>query len=570
MSSPQRATATFTTTGRSWQQLALLMVFTGATALQAERAALAVAQGGGVLPPPLPGLIAVRQPDLGGLEPKVRDQLISFQTSLASLAKDSSTTDLKLSEAYGLMGQVYQAYSLISPAKECYLNARHLAPRDFRWSYLLANVSQQEGRIAEAVSYYIIVRQLRPDYLAAPVNLGNLYMQQNRLEEARSSFKEALALNPNCSAAHYGLGQIALSGRHYTEAVEHLEHALAGAPEATRIHYALALGYRGLGNIQKAQTHLTQQGPVGIRVADPLMDGLQELIRGERLHLVRGRTAFDALRFSEAADAFRKAVAANPASVPARVNLGSTLAMIGEVKEAIAEYQEAIRLSPSNAAAHYNLGMLLAKQNQHQAATVHLQSVLVANPKDTDARFLLAMELLKSSRTEESRAEFSRVVESDPDNEDALLEYVKLLFSGKQYKLAIETLETAYARFPQKGRTAAMLAYLLGSSPQYELRDGKRALALARLVYESTGLANHGALVAMALAELGQCSEAARWQRQMIAAAEQLRNTEMAGKLKADLKRYEGSGPCRPQSHGVIPAPPLQDEKKTPRIPESR
>src|SRR6185295_4384972 len=364
--------------------------------VQVEAAAPGRSQSGGVLPASRSGLLPIHQPALEELGPNVREHLISFQDSLARQAKDSSTTDLKLSEAYGMMGQVYQAYSLASPARECYLNAHQLTPKDFRWTYLLGNISQQEGKVEEALTYYKLVRNLRPGYLATPVNLGNLYMQQNRLEEARSSFKEALAVNPNCTAARYGLGQIALSSRNYTEAVEYLEQALAEAPEATRIHYVLALAYRGLGNIQKAQAHLQQQGPVGIRVADPLVDGLQVLIRGERLHLVRGRMAFDAQRFSEAADEFRKAVSANPASVPARVNLGSALAQNGDVQGAIKEYQEAIRLDSANAAAQYNLALLLAKQNLHDRAILHLRSVLGMNPEDSDARFLLAQELLKN------------------------------------------------------------------------------------------------------------------------------------------------------------------------------
>ncbi len=557
-------------TARGFRQLALFLALIGAFVVRTEPHSLGRPQSAGVLQPSRAGLAPVHQPDLEELEPNVRDQLFSLQNSLADLAKNSATTDLKLSEAYGLMGQVYQAYSLTSPARECYLNARHLAPKDFRWTYLLANISQQEGRAEASLSYYILARGLRPDYLAAPVKLGNLYLQQNRLEEARSSFKEALALSEHCTEARYGLGQIALSSRNYSEAVEYLERALAEAPEATRIHYALAMAYRGLGNIQMAQAHLQQQGPVGVRVADPLVDGLQELIRGERLHLIRGRMAFDASRFSEAAEEFRKAVAANPASVPARVNLGSTLAQIGDLKGALEQYQEAIRISPSNAAAHYNLGLLLAKQNQHDQAILHFQSVLGLNPNDAEARFQLAQELVKSARGEEALAEFSRVVESDPDNEEALLEQVKLLFRKKQYKQALEELEKGNSLFPQKGRTAALLAYLLAASPQYDLRNGAKALALSRLVYESTGLVNHGAIVAMALAELGRCPEAAEWQRHMIAIAERGRKIDIAAKLKTDLKRYEGEPPCRPQGDADISTSPLQDESKKPRIPESR
>jgi tetratricopeptide (TPR) repeat protein len=538
------------------QQLVLVLAFVGMLVIRGDSLPAGPAQSD-VLPPPRSGLMPVHQPKLDELEPSVREQLISFQNSLAAQTKDPAATDLKLSEGYGLMGQVYQAYSLTSPARECYLNAHHLAPKDFRWVYLLGNLSQQEGRIEEAVSYYTLARGLRPDYLAALVNLGNLYLQQNRLDESRSSFREALALNAHCAAARYGLGQVALSTRNYAEAVEHLEQALADAPEANRIHYALGMAYRGLGNIEKAQSHLQQQGPVGIRAPDPLVDGLQELIRGERLHLVRGRMAFDARRFLEAADEFRKAIAANPASAAARVNLGSALAQTGDVKGAIEQYQQAIRIDPSSGSAHYDLGLLLAKQNQHNQAIVHLQSALGLNPNDVEARFVLAEELLNSGRLEEALTEFSRVVEVNPDNEEALLEQVKLLFKKRQFKQAIQTMDKAHALFPQKGRTAALLAYLLAACPQYDLRDGTRALGLANAVYRSTGLVNHGAIVAMALAELGRCSEAAEWQRRMIAAAERERNRDIVEKLKTDLRRYENSQQCRPL--GDISTSPVRD-----------
>jgi hypothetical protein len=50
----------------------------------------------------------------------------------------------------------------------------------------------------------------------------------------------------------------------------------------------------------------------------------------------------------------------------------------------------------------------------------------------------------------------------------------------------------------------------------------------------------------MALAELGRCSEAAQWQRKMIAAAEHERTMDFVSKLRAGLRRYEQAGSCRP------------------------
>src|SRR5262249_33176483 len=162
-----------------------------------------------------------------------------------------------------------------------------------------------------------------------------------------------------------------------------------------RIHYSLAMAYRGLGDAEKARMHLAQQGSVGVRVADPLIDGLQELVQGARVHLIRGRLAFEAKRYAEAATEFRLAVAAKADSVPAHVNLGAALTQTGDVKGAIEEFEATLRIDPQNTTAHYNLAVLLARDNKHEQAIVHLQAVSSVNPNDFSARLLLVQELLR-------------------------------------------------------------------------------------------------------------------------------------------------------------------------------
>ncbi len=540
--------------------LALCLILSGATASQAQ--AQKSSPGERVLQPPKSGLLPVHRPDLESLETSVREQLEEIETSLAALVKDSSTDEKRLGESYGLLGKIYQAYALTTPAEECYLNAHRLAPKDFRWAYLLGSVCQKEGRVEEAITWYRIVRILRPDYLAAPVNLGNLYLGQHRLEEARANFKEALSINAKCPAAEYGLGQAALSTRNYAEAVTHFEQALAQTPEANRIHYALAMAYRGLGDMEKAQRNLEQQGQVGIRVADPLVDDLQKLIRGERVHLLRGRVAFEARRFEDAVEEFRKAVEAQPESIPARVNLGSALAQSGDINEAIKQFEQAISLEPKNSAAHYNLGFLLAKLNRHEQAISHLHSTLDLNPEDADARYLLGQELLRVGNKDGALAEFARLTQSNPGNEAALIEQVNLLMGKKRYAEALENLERSHKQFPQNGQTAAMLAYLLAANPQQDLRDGARALALAQLIYKATGSINHGAVLALALAELGRCDEAARLQQRLIEAAEPEGNSDLVVKLKAGLELYLKGQPCRPVGEAGLSDPAPPDKKR--------
>ncbi|HEU4509157.1 MAG TPA: tetratricopeptide repeat protein, partial [Pyrinomonadaceae bacterium] len=492
-------------------------------------------------------LVAVHWPDLTKLEQSVREQVETLQTSLSAAAKDSAATDAALSEAYGNLGQIYHAYSLNSAARECYLNASTLATKDFRWIYLLAKLDQQDGRFEDAIRRYQVARTLRPDYVALPVNLGNIFLELNRLDDAAESFNQALAIDKDNPATHYGLGQLAMSRRNYAEAVKHFEKTLAHVPGATRVHYSLAMAYRGLGNADKAKAHLGQQGTVGVRVSDPLIDGLQELVQGERLFLSRGKVAFEAQRFSDAVAEFRKAVAAKPDSVTARVNLGAALTQVGDLGGAAEQFEEAIRIEPGKANAHYNLAVLLARQNKHEQAIVRVRSALSIDSGDLSARYLLAQELLKLERLDEALVEFTRVVQADPNNESALLEQVKLLYRKARFEEALEALEKGHVQNPQKGRTIVMLAYLLAALPELQLRDGARAVELAQAVYKTTGALQHGVLVAMALAEAGRCSEAADLQRGLIADAAPRISADQIAKLKADLKRYELQ-PCRPTS----------------------
>jgi tetratricopeptide (TPR) repeat protein len=519
--------------------LAVLLQFAMAVSGQTNQAS--------VIPPPKQGLVPVQLPDMRSLEPEVREHLSIAQDVLVAGLKDP-IADEKLSELYGVTGEIYHAYSLYTPARECYWNAARLAPKDFRWVYLLGKLSEREGAAQEAIEYYHTARQLHPDYLPLFVSLGNIYLQLNRLEEAETNFKRALAINENTAAAQYGLGQAALSKRSYPDAASHLEKALALAPESNRLHYALAMAYRGLGKLDQAQSHLALSGTVGVRVSDPLVDGLQDLIKGARLHLIRGRTALEARRFSDAVEAFQQAVAAQPDSLPAHFNLGAALSQTGDLAGAVAQFEEVLRLDPNHPDAHYNLGLLLSQSNHGEEAIKHLQVAVADNPSDLNARFLLGQELLKVRRFDEAEKELSRVAQADPSNEDALLGWVTIMLHQKAYGPALEALQRGHEQFPQKGRTSVTLAYLLVASPQYEKRDGKRALQLAQAAYESTGTVNHGVLVAMALAELGRCDQAAALVKQLTAKAGEERRTDLLEKLKIELNRYERVRPCRPTS----------------------
>jgi tetratricopeptide (TPR) repeat protein len=475
------------------------------------------------------------------LEPAVAEHLRAIEASAEALARDQAPSE-RIAEAEGLLGQVYHAYSLAAAAEPRYRTAQRLAPADFRWPYLLAYLLQQGDRADEALTLFERARSIRRDYAPLFVHLGNLHLAQNRLADATSAFEAALAIDDSIAAARYGLGQVAMSRREYARAVELFSHVLASVPDATRVHYVIALAYRGLNQLDRAQAHLARQGPVGVRVADPIVDGLPDLVRGARLSLVRGRLAFDAGRYAEAADAFRKAVAAEPTSVAAHVNLGTALGQLQDVDGALDQFYKALALDPDNRPALYNLGALLGGRQRHDEAARHLSRLVQLAPDDHAARSMLGRELYRSGRLDDARETFEALRRASPDDEDAVLGHVDVLTALGRHRDALAEIDQSHARFPSRGRTAARLAYLLAASPDQSLRNAARALPLARQVYEASGTVGHGAIVALALAGLGRCDEAMSWQRDLIARAER-EDPALVAPLRADLDRYRSSCP---------------------------
>lgn len=481
-------------------------------------------------------LLAVRFPDLSGLEGAVADQISEMQRLLNRQATSAT--------AYGDLGQVYLAYGFNDAATDCFREAAARDARDWRWPYLLGAAHQAAGRLDEAATAFGQALTLAPDTAAGYVHLGEIRLLQGKLDEAEAALRKALAVPATAAAAHSFLGQVALARRDFRAAAEHLEAALAAVPEASRLHVPLAMAYRGLGDRAKAEEHLGKAGSVGLRAPDPLLDGVAALRVGERVAVMRGRVAAQAGRYQDAIQEFRRALAARPESVEARVNLGSTLALAGDRAGAIENLREALRLDPANATAHFNLGSLLADGSPEEARS-HLEAAVAARPDDAEARRLLAKILRDAGRLPAALEHYRRAVELAPGDEAARLGEAETLVRLGRYAEARTRLDEALGQMPGSGLLSHAQARLLAACPDPSVRDGERALKLALAVWQARPAAPHAETVALALAELGRCDEAAIWQR---TARDRARTEAPArlGDLDRALARYEKGATCRP------------------------
>lgn len=497
-----------------------------------------------------PMLAPVPEPPLDELEPTVASQLLAARGTFDTLYTGREVDTLRLADGYGALGRLYHAYGLLTVAEICYANARLLAPGEFSWVYLLAELQERQGRLDEATASYEAARRVRSDYPPAAVRLGRLYLQANRLEEARTQFEAATGPIETAGAAVAGLGEVALAERRYADAVTQFETALALVPRATRLHYQMAMAYRGLGELDSARAQLAQAGGAGVRPVDPLLDELRELLRGERVQALVGRLAYGAGDAAGAVIAFRGAVEAAPESAGARINLATALAQAGEREQALAELREALAIDPTNSTARFNLGLLLASGGDPEEGLEYLEAAVGAAPDDLPARQAYARALLDVGRVAEAEAEYRVLIEGDSADERAVMGLADAQSRQGRYAAAVTALTRHLEARPESEAAANALGRLLAAAPDSSVRDGARALELGLSLYERRPVVAHGETIAMALAELGRCDEAAARQQELLAAAERANVVDLASALQSELDRYMAGPPCRPPVAG--------------------
>jgi tetratricopeptide (TPR) repeat protein len=487
-----------------------------------------------------PALDPIPFPELEPLEAAVADHLREARRSFEAAPRASSRD---LADAYGALGRVFHAYEFFDAAEACYRNATQLRQNDATWLHLSAYLAQQTGRYEDSVTLYLAARRSSPNDHAATIHLGEAYLGLGRIADAREQFESQLERYPG--AANAGLGEVALRQGRYREAVDYFETALTRMPSATSLHYSLGMAYRGLGRVDDARAHLQRRGAGGIRVADPIVDALQTLVRGERAFVMQGRRAYEARQFQAAADAFRKAAAAAPSSATPRVNLGLALAQLGDASGAGEQFEGALRLDPENREAHAGWGTVLARQGRDAEAIDHLRVAFRQLPSDTQIGGELVRALLKLSRKDEAIEVLTQVRNVDPDDESSLLSLSILLADRERYRDAVGLLDESYRRFPDRAPTATTLARLLASSPDLSVRNGQRAFDLAAAVYKAEPTPVHGETIALALSEIGRCDEASEWMRRAIAEADRLKDQKESARLRTEAGRYK-QRPCRP------------------------
>jgi Flp pilus assembly protein TadD len=366
-------------------------------------------------------------------------------------------------------------------------------------------------------------------------NFGFALLETGRVDEAITQFQKTLQMRPDGEAAHDDLGAA-------LEQMGKVDEAIAEYQKAVQIDPDFVLGHNNLGNAFLKKGRVDESLAQYQKAVDIQPDDLEALCGFGYALLQSGRV-------DEAITQYQQALRIKPDYAEGHFSLGNALLKKGRVDEAFIQYQQALQIQPDYADACNNLGNILLQKGRVDEAILLFQKALEIKPDYAEACNNLGSSLARKGRVDEAIGQYQKALQLSPDYAAAHINLAIALQQNGRVDEAIPQYQQALQLKPADPATENYLAWVLATAPEASLRNGAKALELARQANSLTGGENPVVLhtLAAACAEAGRFSEAVETAQHALRLAQAQTNTALAGALQEELKLYQAGSPL----HGL-------------------
>ncbi|MGE5209249.1 MAG: tetratricopeptide repeat protein [Alphaproteobacteria bacterium] len=278
---------------------------------------------------------------------------------------------------------------------------------------------------------------------------------------------------------------------------------------------------------------------------------------------------------------WRITLARNPECWMAHTNLGLALFQNGQIDNAIAHYRSALQMQPDSWDAEYNLGVALLTKGQIDEAIVHFEKAVSMRPTDPDAQVSFGNALVQKGRIDEAIGHYQKAIMSRPDDFLARYGLGHALLEKGEFDAAVRVCREALLLRPSNSDCHTMLAialeergepseaiqhyqkalefsprsipaltnlaWLLATSRESSLRNGPKAVELAKQADQLLGGTNPLVLrtLAAAYAENSEFAKAIQTAQSAIQLARMQRQDSLATDLDQQIALYQLGIPYR-------------------------
>ena len=252
-------------------------------------------------------------------------------------------------------------------------------------------------------------------------------------------------------------------------------------------------------------------------------------------------------RVDEAILQYREALEFRPDFAEIRNNYGSALAMKGNLDEAAAQYRFALKLAPDYPEAERNLGKVLLLKGDFDAALACLDKNPAGSPDPLARWSKVGKEFLQEPDWQCAIVCYRQATNINSRSADAYANLGLAFVKRAEIQEAIDCWQKALEIKPDQLLVLNNLAWLLATTPDASLRNGAKAVTLAKQAGQLAGDANPMALhtLAAAYAEEGSYSLAAVTARRGLGLALEQKNNALAASLQKEIQLYEAGKPVR-------------------------
>ncbi len=256
-------------------------------------------------------------------------------------------------------------------------------------------------------------------------------------------------------------------------------------------------------------------------------------------------------QYQEAQSHFEKAVAINPAFPPAHANLGSVLGRLGRLDQAGEHVETALRLQPDFVEARYHLGMIQLRRHQYRQATRILADVVARKPDFALAHRNLAFAYVKAGQYADGVRHYRTALTLAPDQHEANAQFGNVLLAAGRSKEALTYFYRAVALNPTSPEALNGIAWILSTCPIRDLRDGAKAVEIAKRACDLTQYSDAAILdtLAAAYAEAERFTDAVVTVKKAIDKCSD--RPKIIGLLRQRLELYVDGKPYRQGNDGV-------------------
>jgi tetratricopeptide (TPR) repeat protein len=415
--------------------------------------------------------------------------------------------DPELADAHLMIGRLHQLprgdrkRSAKAAARAIELFEKAMAPKKLSKAYFVHGAASEDPK--DQLKDFTKALELDASNAQALAGQAGVLLAQGKTDEALATFDKLLAQSDNKVAIHTTIAEALLGLERYDEAIDHATKAIK-ADEKSGSAYTL-----------RARIHAMRED------AKAALEDLNQALKVDPQHLtalmIRCELQLAEGKYAEARADVKSLLAARPGL------------MLG--------FQLRSRISAAEAQDAKTAGKKTLSRMKFAEAARDIRLLLRHDPNNHGWRLQLASIYSTDDQPRRAVREIEKVLSKDKKNWIALRTRADALLAIGDHKGAIADYEVALKIQPKHSGILNNLAWVLSTSPDDELRDGKRAIELAQKACEETDYkaAHILSTLASAYAEIGDFETAKKWS----AKAVELDEDGIADQLQKELDSYK-------------------------------